>query len=378
MGSIYRPRYKDKKSGKIIDSQVYWIKYYKNGKSFRESSKSKRKADAEKLLKLREGQIVKGEFYGLQMEKTRLQELANDYLNDYILNGRKSLGDARRHAGNLLKVIGDVPVISIHSDVVLYYIKKRLADGLSNSSINRELTALKRMFSLAMQTTPPKVTKTPRIPHLKEAPPRKGFFEYDEYLAIKAALPSYLRPVITMAYYTGMRKGEILNLKWEQVDLTEGKITLYAGTTKNDEGRVIFMPGELLETLKAQKELRDSQYPQCEWVFFGDTGKKICKHFRGIWLKACNIAGLEGKLFHDFRRTGVRNLIRSGTSENVTMKISGHKTRSILTRYDITDEGDLKEASLKIERYIREKAKIPDGQSLGKVSDEDDDDTEKN
>lgn len=378
MGSIYRPRYKDKKSGKSIESKTWWIKYYKHGKPFRESSKSKRKADAERLLKFREGQIVRGEFYGLQIEKIQLQELVNDYLEDYILNKRKTLSDARRLSSNLLKIIGDVPVISIQSDTVSHYIKKRQADGVSHSTINRELTALKRMLNLGTQTTPPKVNKIPRIPHLKEPPARKGFFEYDEYLALKATLPLHLRPVVTMAYYTGMRKGEILNLKWEQVDFTERKITLYAGTTKNDEGRVIFISGDLLKTLQAQKELRDIKYPQCEWVFFGKTGKKINKYFRGVWLKACRKPGLEGKLFHDFRRTAVRNMKRAGVQDKTAMEISGHKTRAVFDRYDITDEEDLKDASVKIEEYNKEKAKIPDGQSLGKVSDKDDDDTEKN
>jgi hypothetical protein len=90
MGSVYKQSFRNKK-GELHKSQVWWVKYYKDGKSFRESSKSKRKLDAERLLKRREGEIVNGEFQGLRVGRITFDELAQDLINDYKINTKSHL-----------------------------------------------------------------------------------------------------------------------------------------------------------------------------------------------------------------------------------------------------------------------------------------------
>jgi integrase len=230
----------------------------------------------------------------------------------------------------------------------------------SNGTINRELALLRRAFNIGKRASPPKVSTVPTIRKLAENAARKGFFEHDAFVAVRRELPEEIRPVLTFAYFTGCRKGEILGLRWPQVDLAERVIRLEPGTTKNDEARTIFMATELYKVLALQKQARDQNFPGCPWVF-ARLGERI-RSFGRAWITACTKAGLvkadgaPDKLFHDLRRTGVRNLIRAGVPERVAMAISGHKTRAVFDRYNIVSESDLKDAARKMGDYLERKS----------------------
>ncbi len=350
MGSIYKR------------GNIFWIKYSRGGRRFRESSESKKQSVAKRLPRLREGQIAEGKFTSLDPERIRYEELEKDFLNDYKINGRKSYKMVQYSLHHLRDYFGGMKAKNITPDRVRAYVVWRKKQQThynrppTNATINRELSALKRMFTLGSQAD--RVRAVPYISHLKENNVRTGFFSHYEYLRLRDALPDYLRPVVAFAYYTGMRKSEILRLVWSQVDLQEGTVRLEAGTTKNDDARTVALPSDLWDELKNQRALRDKEFLGCKFVFFNHkTGKQI-KDYRDAWDKATGEVGLDGRLFHDFRRTGVRNLLRAGVPERVAMAISGHKTRTVFDRYNIVDERDIREASEKVQAYLKDQESV--------------------
>lgn len=153
-------------------------------------------------------------------------------------------------------------------------------------------------------------------------------------------------------YYIGWRVAEILNLQWRQVNLETAEVRLDPGTTKSGEGRVIYLDGELLDAMKQQRDfvlaLQRHRGEIIPWVFVNPETADRIRYFRRRWVEACKQTGLTGRLFHDFRRTAVRNMVRAGVPEVVAMSITGHKTRSVFDRYNIVNEGDLREAARRI------------------------------
>ena len=325
---------------------IWWIKYYHEGECYRESSRSTKESEARKLLKRRLGEISTARFIGPAADKVTVRELAQDFLNDYEINGKR-LDRAKRSVAALLNFFGGARAHDLTTNAIRKYIASRMAEGAAPATINRELAALKRAYNLALQAE--RVGRRPHIPMLAEDNVRLGFFEHAEFLALRVALPEYFKPVVTFAYYTGCRKGEVLSLRWSQVDLDAGTIRLDPGMTKTGEGRVIALEGELAETMRDQWQRRiiEGPTPALSALVFHRDGKPI-GDFRDSWATACRAARLPGKLFHDFRRTAVRNMIRAGVPERVAMKVSGHRTRSVFDRYNIVNEDDLKEAARRV------------------------------
>jgi integrase len=140
------------------------------------------------------------------------------------------------------------------------------------------------MFNLGAQNTPRKVLTIPHIPKLKEANPRKGFFEHEEYKAVLATTADFYRGPVTFAYHTGWRQGKSFDLQWSNVDFQENTVTLDVGTTKNDEGRVVYMTEELKDLLQAQWEERKASGVLSPYVFPNEsrTNRNCQRHLSSV------------------------------------------------------------------------------------------------
>jgi len=339
---------------KRAKSPFWWAKIvpYKGSKPIYESTKRTRKDHAETYLKERM-KDYEMDLGNIRPEQVTFNELAEDLKTEYRIEGKKSLDRLENSINHLKKVFDGMHAMEINTARVKRYIDLRQNEGAKNGTINRELAALSKLLNLGAQNTPRKVVTVPYIPKLKEANPRKGFFENEEYRAVLAKLPEFYRGPVTFAYYTGWRQGEVLDLQWSNVDLQENTVTLDVGTTKNEQGRTVYMTEELKALLLDQWEKRKASGQLSSYVFPNEsnTNRIIKSRFNRAWRSACKKAGYPGKLYHDLRRTGVRNMIRAGIPERVAMMISGHKTRSIFDRYNIVDDKDLKQAAEKIGTY---------------------------
>ena len=326
---------------------IWWLRYYRAGRRYEESSGSTRKSDAERLLRIREGDVARGIPVTSKVGRLRFDEAAADVVTDYRVNGKRSLRDVEHRVRlHLEPFFGGRRMATITTADVRAYTSHRQGEGAANATVNRELAIVKRAFRLAVQAR--KLLHMPHIPMLREATARTGFFERDEFAAVRDALPEPLRAVVTFGYLTGWRvRSEVLPLRWSQVDRSAKTIRLQPGMTKNREGRTLpydLLP-ELLDVMERQwQEHRELSKVGvlCPYLFHRE-GRRI-KSFHDAWRSACAKAGLPGKLVHDFRRTAVRNLVRAGVPEKIAMTITGHKTRHVFDRYDIVNEADLRGA----------------------------------
>lgn len=343
MGQIFQRTYRAK-DGTRKTCETWTIRYFRAGRAHQEATRYRKFSDAERTLKSREGKIADGVPVTAQSARYKFEDAERDIVAEYTANGRRSLSELQRRIRLHLKpVFGGRRMAEITTSAVRAFTTDRLDAKASAGEINRELAVLRRMFSIAVKDN--RLLFKPHVPMLQEHNVRSGFFDTQQFQAVRGALPAALRPVVTFAYVTGWRiHSEVLPLEWRNVDRKAGEVRLDPGTTKNQAGRVFPFTDELARlfaALWAAHEKLAKQGTICPYVF--QRGGKQIKSLRGAWAVACETAGCPGRIPHDLRRSAVRNMERSGLSRSVAMQLTGHKTESVYRRYAITSEADLRE-----------------------------------
>jgi integrase len=331
---------------------VFWVKYYRNGTPIRESAHTTKETEARQLLRQREGDVARGVPLSPKVGRVTVAEALAEVIRDYRVNGKRSLpGMERRVTLHMEPFFRGRRMAHVQADDVRRYVDHRQGEGASNASVNRELAALKRAFTLCLRAGT--LVARPFIEMLKEAAPRSGFFEAEQVTAVRRHLPAPLQAVLAFAIVTGWRiKSEVLPLEWRRVDFDAGTVRLDAGTTKNGEARVFPFTTELRALLVAQRAACDAIQRErgiiVRHVFTWADGRRI-RDYRASWKKACAAAGVPARIPHDCRRTAVRNLERAGVPRSVAMALVGHKTESVYRRYAIVAESDLHEAAKRLD-----------------------------
>ena len=316
---------------------IWWLAYYDNGREHRESSGSRDRKDAVRMLRQRLGEVAAGALHAPKRPRAIvvMRELFDLAEQHYRLGNR--LSSTNRSCLKLLRRrFGRYTVQGCTGVAIGHFMADRLRSGRTPETVNRDMNVLRVAFRLGYQND--LLPKMPVIKKLPELTVRNEFFTRTEIDALLPCLPEYLRDLVLFGYLTGWRKGEITGLRWDNVDREGAVIRLEPAQNKGRTVRVLTLQGELADLMERRWQARQ----------VGDTtaGRVFHRYGQPLgnlhpeWPRACREAGLGHRWFHSLRRSAARNMSLQGIPEKVIMSIMGHKTRGMFDRYNIVTEAD--------------------------------------
>ncbi|AEB08429.1 integrase family protein [Desulfobacca acetoxidans DSM 11109] len=322
--------------------RIWWIEYYDHERRLRRERIGPNKAAAEQRYREVRSLLAEGRFVRKCPDaKTTFKTLADWYLNLPEVKAKRSYSRDERSLKKLLPVFGDKLLKDITPAMVEKYRQDRLSElsyrgnPTKPATVNREMALLKIIFNKAIANEKAEKTPVKGLKMLKENNARDRVLSEAEYLNLINQCPGYLRPIVKVAYHTGMRQGEILSLTWGQIDLKEGFITLRPEDTKTNEARLIPLNSELMDLFKGIPR----GLPQLR--VFLKNGNPITS-IRESFQSACRKANITDFTFHDLRHTFTTNMRRAGIHDSVIMAITGHKTTAMFLRYNTVGRDELR------------------------------------
>jgi len=313
------------------------------------SKKIAKRAFAKKMLEWEQQK-----FLGLKKRKDYLfGELVDWYLSLPKTHQLRSIYKVRQHCMKLKETFGNMAADDIKSSMIEAYQQKKVS-GITyrgapykSASVNRELEVMRRIYNLAIREE--MVLKNPcwKVTRLSERNSRDRVLSPEEKEKLLRVLPQHGADVVTTAYHTGMRAGEIFGMTWDRVNMKDGYFSLSPKDTKTGEGRRVYFNAEVKGILERLGKVRSITH---NFVFtFKGRPLKSIKVCLARALKKANITNFH---LHDLRHTFTTNARKAGVDKTVIMKLTGHKTLAMFTRYNTVDEADAREALELMEGYF--------------------------
>ncbi len=338
IGTIYIRKTKGGKERWCIDYQD------ENGERVRKVVKhaqSREEALLELQSDIREN-FEKKHSLNQKKSKTKLNEFAVQYLENYVKVNNLAWKRVESCLKNLCEFMGDCYLQDIYPLVIEKYKLKRLNEGIKPTTVNRELSVLKRAFNIAIDWKIAYENPVRNVRFLRQPEPKERILTEDEEERLLEASSEHLKPIIIAALQTGMRKAEVANLRWDQVDMRSKEIEVVR--TKSGKKRIIPISEDLFEELKSIRERNGNT----EFVFqYADqkTGeKRHLKYFRRSFETACRRAKITGFTFHDLRHTFASRLVRSGVDLITVKDLLGHYSVKTTERYTHSNQEQKRKA----------------------------------
>lgn len=363
---IYK-KYKDKNGN---PTGPWFIQYpherdAKTGKvKYKIQKASWKKKTAQEILRKKQDEFFEKDQLGIKIDpEMTFSQLMDWGLRQEVMKSKKSACEDENRVKHLKAGFGDIKAMQVTplmADNFMVRMKsvisERTARPFSGTTINKMISLARRIYYLGMDAG--KVNSNPfaRRMTFKEEPKGK-YIPSDEFRKIHENLLDYVKPIAIAAYFTGMRRAEIINLEWDNVNIFGGYLDLNSEDTKTEEPRRIYF-NSIKELKNVFVEAERKRTPDKKLVFTQKDGKDISPQYMSrLFKKACINAKVGPYRFHDLRHTFNTNMSKAGVDKAVTMKLTGHKTLEMFLRYRHLDSEEAEQAMQKLDGFLEKKSK---------------------
>ncbi len=311
--------------------KVWWISFTHKGRQVRRSTETTDKRLAQKVYAKVQTQVVEGKWFDVDEGKKRtFKELAEKY-EAQVFKELKSWRSTQSYLDQLKKFFGSYTLAEINPALIDDFKQMRKAKGVKPATINRQLSIMRRMLNLAKK----------RWLWIKEVPPiemepkadkkRTRHLSFEEFHKLLNCCDNWLKDIVAVAAWTGMRQGNIIHLKRTQVNLVARTITLEGEETKNGEKLVIPIATPALEVLKRAMKVVNIKSP---YIFYREDNRPHYKReIQRAIKKALDLAGIEDFRFHDLRHCFASWNRQAGVDIDTLADLMGHKDTRMTRRY---------------------------------------------